>query len=270
MFQNMASNYATGAVQNMAKDAFGKMLPSGMKLPGTSSLKKYFNVDNAYVKNKLTLLLFPFKHKQWQRETEQEYVNNNGVQGVQTVAKPPRGDVNAPDLYIPTMAAATYILAMALVAGLQSSSSSTSGKVTALDSTSVQFSPDIIATCFSSAVGTLVFELIALKLGLYILGGQVAPPPLLDLIAYTGYIFVPLVINLFVYLLLGSAVYWLALIYTGFAFGLVFLTRTLKHIFVTNIAVDRQSSATKTRNLFLLVIGGLQIPLMMFLGRLIV
>lgn len=70
---------------------FTKYLP----LP-LSKLKHSFNVSNYYVLVKLKLLLFPWTHKGWARQLDRSDVSGM-VQGY----KPPRDDINCPDLYIP-------------------------------------------------------------------------------------------------------------------------------------------------------------------------
>ena len=55
----------------------------------------------------LGLLLFPFSHSDW----SVKYAQDEPVQ--------PKFDVNAPDLYIPTMAYVTYILLVGYVLGLR-------------------------------------------------------------------------------------------------------------------------------------------------------
>lgn len=60
-----------------------------------SALKHYFNVTNSYVVNKLFLVLFPWRHKPWSRK---QTVGPNGQEGW---FKPPREDLNSPDMYIP-------------------------------------------------------------------------------------------------------------------------------------------------------------------------
>ena len=57
-----------------------------------------------YVFNKLKLLACPFLHKgSWARIPERDA--DRGL-----AFKPPRGDINAPDLYIPLMGFASYVL----------------------------------------------------------------------------------------------------------------------------------------------------------------
>ena len=41
-----------------------------------SALKHYFNVSNAYVLQKLLIVLFPWRHRPWSRQ--QTHDNNNG------------------------------------------------------------------------------------------------------------------------------------------------------------------------------------------------
>ena len=59
-----------------------------------SQVRYYFNVSNSYVLNKIRLLLFPFRHASWSRLSQHNEVG-------QEMYRPPREDLNAPDLYIP-------------------------------------------------------------------------------------------------------------------------------------------------------------------------
>ncbi|KYO39395.1 protein YIF1A [Alligator mississippiensis] len=72
-----------------------------------SRLRHLFAVDTAYVARKLGLLLFPFAHQHWELQTSHD------------LPLPPRQDLNAPDLYIPTMAFITYVLLAGMALGLQ-------------------------------------------------------------------------------------------------------------------------------------------------------
>lgn len=67
-----------------------------LRFINTTSLKPYFNVSTSYVVRKLRLLLFPWRHKPWSRQ-----MRRNEVTGTTEGFKPPREDINAPDLYIP-------------------------------------------------------------------------------------------------------------------------------------------------------------------------
>jgi protein transport protein YIF1 len=64
----------------------------------TRALKPYFNVSTSYVIRKLGLVLVPWRHKPWSRQ-----MRRNEINGVLEGYKPPREDINAPDLYIPGM-----------------------------------------------------------------------------------------------------------------------------------------------------------------------
>ena len=70
-------------------------------------LKYYFAVDTSYVAKKIGVLLFPFTRSDWA-------IKYNQDEPVQ-----PKYDVNAPDLYIPTMAYATYVLLVGYILGLR-------------------------------------------------------------------------------------------------------------------------------------------------------
>ena len=67
-----------------------------LRFINTRSLKPYFNVSTSYVARKLLLLVFPWRHKPWSRQ-----VRRNEISGATEGFKPPREDINAPDLYIP-------------------------------------------------------------------------------------------------------------------------------------------------------------------------
>lgn len=58
-------------------------------------LKHHFNVSNSYVMRKMRLVVFPWRHKPWTRKMRR---SETGIGEFQ----PPREDLNAPDLYIPS------------------------------------------------------------------------------------------------------------------------------------------------------------------------
>lgn len=63
-------------------------------MPGLGSMKHHFNVSNAYVVQKLKLVVFPWRHRPWTRTLLRS------EQGPSEWL-PPREDINSPDLYIP-------------------------------------------------------------------------------------------------------------------------------------------------------------------------
>lgn len=139
-------------VQDMALQYGQKLADQGKQLVETqfekyvpvTRLKYYFAVDNNYVVKKMILLLFPFTHRVCsdliskllllssrclkirfgiteifysiticssfvQKDWSLKYDQDNPVQ--------PRYDLNAPDLYIPTMAYITFVVLAGLVMG---------------------------------------------------------------------------------------------------------------------------------------------------------
>uniref|UniRef100_A0AC11CEC9 Yip1 interacting factor homolog A, membrane trafficking protein n=1 Tax=Ovis aries TaxID=9940 RepID=A0AC11CEC9_SHEEP len=81
--------------------------PTLHRFVSVNKLKYFFAVDTAYVAKKLGLLVFPYTHQNWE------------VQYSRDVPLPPRQDLNAPDLYIPTMAFITYVLLAGMALGIQ-------------------------------------------------------------------------------------------------------------------------------------------------------
>jgi hypothetical protein len=134
-------------------------------------LRPYFAVDNVYVKRKMLKVLFPFVFRDWARQEA-----GANADGTISYALPQHDD-NAPDLYIPTMSLLTYVLLCALCYG-------TAGK----------FDPDVLPDVTTKCLGFQVLEVIAIRIGFYLME---APVPILDLFCYTGYKYLGLVFNMF-------------------------------------------------------------------------
>eukprot|EP00163_Fabomonas_tropica_P023531 TRINITY_DN40889_c0_g1_i1.p1 TRINITY_DN40889_c0_g1~~TRINITY_DN40889_c0_g1_i1.p1 ORF type:complete len:280 (+),score=56.46 TRINITY_DN40889_c0_g1_i1:239-1078(+) len=205
-----------------------------------SKLKYYFNVNNSYVLNKLKIILCPFLHKSWSRLPASHGGDSTG--NYLTA----REDVNAPDLYIPAMAFTTYMLVYAYILGV-----------------SGDFHPEVLGTTVSYGLVAMIFELLVIKGGLFILNSEV-PIPWLDLVAYSGYKYVGIIINLLVHHLFGDKIYLLSVIINGVMMG-AFLLKTLKRTISPGIAqgipnVDRR------RDYFLLGIAALQLPIAFIQG----
>lgn len=182
-----------------------------------NALKHYFNVTNGYVINKLFLVLFPWRHKPWSRK---QAVGPNGQDGWYL---PPRDDVNSPDMYIPVMAIVTYVLLSTLVAGLRG-----------------QFQPELLGYTASTALVVVILEIAILKLGCYLMGIS-NDSQLYDLIAYSGYKFVGIIVTIIVAEIFnggkgtGGWVGWGIFIYTFLANSL-FLMRSLKYVLLPESA----------------------------------
>ncbi|KAF2904786.1 hypothetical protein ILUMI_01389 [Ignelater luminosus] len=192
--QDMAFQYG----QQLAST--GKtMIKQGLEqYVAVSRLKYYFAVDTKYVMSKLGLLFFPFIHSDWSIKYEQD---GNPVQ--------PRFEINAPDLYIPTMAYFTYVLMAGLVLGMQQ-----------------RFTPEQIVMQASSALAWCIVELAVYSCTLYITNIQTSLRTL-DLLAYSGYKFIGIIASIVVSLLAGRTGYYATLIYVSLALAF-FLVRSLK------------------------------------------
>ncbi|KAK3365276.1 YIF1-domain-containing protein [Lasiosphaeria ovina] len=176
-----------------------------------SALKHYFNVTNSYVINKVFLVLFPWRHKPWSRK---QAVGPNGQEGWYL---PPRDDVNSPDMYIPVMSLVTYIFLQTLIAGVGG-----------------RFQPELFGYVATVALAVVVAEILGLKLGCYLLSIS-NESQLLDLVAYSGYKFVGIIVTISIAEIVsggkgtGGWVGWTVFFYTFLANSL-FLMRSLKYV----------------------------------------
>ncbi|KAH8915424.1 YIF1-domain-containing protein [Atractiella rhizophila] len=155
---------AIGAGQEYVEKNLTKWLP-------LTYLKHSFNVSNLYVARKIRLVLFPWRHKPWARQ-----IRRTETGGQAEGYKPPREDINSPDLYIPrsgtVMSLTTYVLLSGLHSGL-------SGK----------FNPSMMGSKSSTAIGVLFLEILLIKFFCYLFNvGSEAT--MVDLLAYQGYKFV--------------------------------------------------------------------------------
>ncbi|PGH11772.1 hypothetical protein AJ79_04673 [Helicocarpus griseus UAMH5409] len=195
------------------------------------ALKHYFNVSNSYVLNKLTLVLFPWKHKPWSRQQARLNSVQSGVNGqiAQTqytsIYLPPRDDLNSPDMYIPAMALLTYIILSTALAGLRG-----------------VFHPELLGSITTTALAVVFFEILCLKVAMYILSIS-NDSQLLDLMAYSGYKFVGIIVTLVSSEILtpgqgtGSWVGWTVFTYTFLA-NAFFLLRSLKYVLLPDSSSD--------------------------------
>lgn len=117
-------------------------------------------------------------------------------------------------MYIPVMAFVTYILLSTLLAGLRGA-----------------FHPEVMGLTATAAFAIVVVEILGLKFGTYILSIS-NESQLLDLVAYSGYKFVGVIVTLVLAEILnrgagtGGWAGWTIFIYTYLANAL-FLVRTI-------------------------------------------
>lgn len=194
----------------------------------TAQLKAmYFNVNNAFVLAKLRTLLFPFTKKQWARSSEEVELG--------------RKDVNAPDLYLPLMALSTYVLAVGLAKG-----------------TTHVFNPEIIVEVFGSSVFSQLIQVVVIKVAMYLLVGQNMQVSWLDLLAYTGYQYIGVAINMLVGVCFGPVAYNVCLAWTAACAAFV--------MFKTMQQVVGGTADSQKKLYFIVLCAALQVALMWFLG----
>ncbi|VEN40985.1 unnamed protein product [Callosobruchus maculatus] len=193
MVQDMALQYG----QQLAGVGTSKIKNEVEKYVSISELKYYFAVDTKYVLTKLWLLFFPFTNKDWSIK----YKPDAPIK--------PRYEVNAPDLYIPTMAYITYVLVAGYVLGMQD-----------------RFTPEQLGILASSALAWICIELVVYYCTLYILQVQTMLRAY-DMLAYSGYKFVGIIFSILTSLVGGVTAYYCVLVYSNLALAF-FLTRNLR------------------------------------------
>jgi len=192
MVTNLAMSYGrdfVGKGQEEIKKNLDKYVSIGQ-------LKYYFAVDTSYVSKKLGLIVFPFIHKDWSIR----YSHDEPVQ--------PRFELNAADLYIPSMAFVTYILVVGYMLGVQE-----------------RFSPEILATTASGALTALFLEIFVIYLTTTLMS-ITSTLAKWDFLAFSMYKYVGMIVCLVSGLLLSRTGYYVALLYSTLALAL-FLFRTL-------------------------------------------
>jgi len=129
---------------------------------------------------------------------------------------PPRDDLNSPDMYIPLMASITYILLATLLAGLRG-----------------EFLPELLGITATYCFVIVAIEILLLKLGCYLLSIS-NESQLLDLVAYSGYKFVGVIVTIVISQSVnggkgtGGWVGWTVFAYTFFANALFLVSSLLK------------------------------------------
>ncbi len=199
--QIMGNPMVTNMAMQYGQDIMGKggeeIKKNLDKYVSIGQLKYYFAVDTAYVLKKLGLLLFPFTRSDWA-------IKYNQDEPVQ-----PKYDVNAPDLYIPAMAYATYVLFVGYILGLRDA-----------------FSPDLLATTASSALVWLILEIAVIYLTLTVMNINTSLTKW-DILSFSSYKYVGIIAVLLAGLVLSTKGYYIALAYVSAAL-MFFLLRTLK------------------------------------------
>jgi hypothetical protein len=94
-------------------------------------------------------VLVPFTSRNWTRLPNTAAANSEASA---TLYAPPSEDINAPDLYIPSMSFITFVLVCGLLKG-----------------TKLKFTPEVLVNVTSSGLVTSIIEVAALRLGMSVL-----------------------------------------------------------------------------------------------------
>ncbi|EKC98858.1 pyruvate transporter [Trichosporon asahii var. asahii CBS 8904] len=131
----------------------------------------------------------------------QDYVEKNADGGGVESYAPPREDINAPDLYIPSMALVTYTLLSAFASGIQE-----------------RFHPEVLGYSLSKSLAVVILEFLAIKLGCYFLDVRGGGASSVELLAYGGYKFIGIIATVVMGLLnFGTVLTYTTFFYTFFA-----------------------------------------------------
>lgn len=232
MVQDMALQYGQKLADHgkqLVESQFEKYVP-------VTRLKYYFAVDNNYVVKKLMLLFFPFTHRvsvqfAWGiqllssqfcinfvcslQDWSLKYDQDNPVQ--------PRYDINAPDLYIPTMAYITFVVLAGLVMGKYSRSYfphrkicfiTDFGRFSHFPGMQNRFSPEQLGIISSSALAYSLFELIIYSITLYVANISTTLKTL-DLLSFAGYKFAMIDVCILVSILFKRLGYYSMFLYSS-------------------------------------------------------
>ncbi|CAL8263044.1 unnamed protein product [Lota lota] len=209
---NAAMMYGS-SLANQGKDMVNKEISRFMSM---NKLKYFFAVDTRYVVKKLMLLMFPYTHQDWE------------VRYHRDTPMTPRHDVNAPDLYIPTMAFITYILLAGMALGIQQ-----------------RFSPEVLGLCASTALVWIIIEVLVMLLSLYLLTVH-TDLSTFDLLAYSGYKYVAMILTVLSGLLFGSDGYFVALAWSSCAI-MFFIARSLKMKILSSLSSDSMGAGASAK-----------------------
>ncbi len=201
-------------------------------------------MNNSYVVNKFKVIVAPFLHSNWERSRPSDPSSK-------TPHAAPREDINAPDLYIPAMALVSYVLVVCFLKG-----------------TGNTFHPEVLGMTTTAAVALLGFEVAAFKLALYILNIP-SPVPIPDLCALCGYKYVLVIASVLVREVLGDSAYYLAVLYSGVAAGMLIVKSLRRVVAVDNgvVPVYGEDGPGRGGSYFLVFMAAVQLPLVWFDSR---
>jgi hypothetical protein len=198
-----------------------------------ATLKYYFAVSTSYVRAKLLVLAFPFRHAQWRRAVS----HGSGPDGSDVYGTPAE-DVNGPDLYIPVMSFLTYILIVSFVMG-----------------DAFSFSPDVVAAQAWSSTLALFFEVLFVRLGAYLFAsGSLS---MLDLTCYAGYKYAHITVVTITGFIFGRLPFYAAFAYSSLV-ACLFALKTYRQALPNN-------AQGRMRQYFILAVSAVQLLIMWLL-----
>lgn len=234
-----------GIALDYLKDRYVHQIQGRLSWLSWGFFRYYFKVSNRYVLKKLKMILFPYLHRNWKRK-EVVIDFDHSPSSSRPIYHPPSTDEVAPDLYLPLMGFITYVILMSYILGADGT-----------------FHPEVLGDIASAAFIILFLENAALNLAFYLLSVPNSPA-FLDTLAFTFYKFVPVNTSLVFGLLFGSWIYWLTILLLGSSMGM-FVARSLNPILSSQ---RNPSMSERSRNkIFLFIVGILQIPLCLWLGK---
>jgi len=222
------ANLAAGAASQMSD----KVVSSLNRWVDLENVRRYFLVNHSYVFKKLALILCSFV----------PVVNTDTSYG-DTISSQNRIGVNQPDLYIPLLSFVTYILTIGLSLGSDD-----------------KFEPDALGSVGMTGLLVLCFEVIVIRIGLFVL--KMPSMPILDCVAYSGYKYVGIALSTIVGIIFGRAAYYLCLMYCAISMAKFIGTVLYKH--VKTVSSESESSVVK---MCLFAVMLLQLLVALFLGQ---
>eukprot|EP01080_Neovahlkampfia_damariscottae_P001035 gene1035-9939_t len=158
-------------------------------------------------------------------------------------------EIEGIDLYIPFMSFITWVLIVAFSFGAKN-----------------KFSPDILWNISIRGSFTILFEVLFIKFGLYLLAGQSNTTlTLMEIFAFCGYKYVSIVFCLIISIFFGNKFYFISTIFTSISM-MIFLIKAMRRrtLFHGNQAIS--DSYKSYRVYFLFIVALLQIPISFWLS----
>lgn len=222
------SHYLASPFANVAVQYGSKLMGSGKEMVDKEInryiqvpvLKQYFAVDTTYVRNKLSLVLFPFLNKDWSLK----YCENSRVG--------PRNDINCPDLYLPFMAFLTYVLIAGVLLGIND-----------------LFEPEKLGIIASQATAWTIVEVLIQIALIYFFSIEINATTY-DILAYSGYKFIPINIIILSGVSSYNLAYWLGLLYSVVSMG-YFTVKTLKWRLMADLGIHQSGLDYRRKQYFL-------------------